>query len=553
MFKKNNKKVIFNTSFLNTIDYPIIVNDELYFILKFHNTLKHIVVQCNLIDFTCKSLFYANFPITTLFYDQNHIYFSSNRNNNYEIYSYDKKDKQIYQLTNSFLNAKFPVYYNQFLYFIGETYNGYEIFRVPEKYFLKHNVSIDFNFSNIDIDLNSTLIENTENKDFLKVNQSDFFFKNYSIKEIHFYLDGILTNSNSDLSFHFSGYDPLRRHYLNFGTGLLETYTLYFFHYTYNRFLPNINIGFIKTNPFDSDKHCWNLLNQNIRSQICDIRYGFESYNISFNYPYYFRLLKSNTFIGFTHKKNRNTLSDSSAVYQYDNFSQNSLYIQFSLYYLEQYYYSISPENGFNIEFRIEHFPYKWNKIIFYNSIKPYNNHFSYTNISILTEIFIPWFIKNHVPYFSIYTNFNKGIDFQFKRNRLVVYQMGIALEDSSYGSGNIVGTFEYRFPLLYYSKRILWFLPEFGIHWISLSPFYQIGKSFEKSIYEETKIFYSKGVRSTLKLYAFYLPFYFHIIYAKGTEEQISFGFSLNINFHMQELQHLQHPEYLLPTWHYK
>jgi hypothetical protein len=538
------KKILFKTYFLNSIDYLVLFENDLYFILKPNDSLNHFFIKCNLINNECKSVFYSNYVITTMYSDNKSIYFSCNMDNNYEIYQFDVKNNLILQLTNSFLSIKYPIIYNKNLYFIGETYNGFEIYHTPIENLLYYDVSKKFNFKEISLN---------QFENYAIDQNNNLIVENYKIREFKLYLDGILTNSNSEVAIHLSGYDPLRRHWINFGTGLLENYTLYFFNYHYNQFLPNLNLGFIKTNPFNSDKHCWQFLNPFIRNQICDIRYGFESYFVSFQYTYYYRLLKTNSVLGFSHKKNRNSQSDSSAIYQFNDFSQNSLFLKFNLYYLEYYYYSISPENGFNFEFRIEHFPYLWNYISFKNSLKPFKYHYDYSNISLMSEFFLPWFFKNHVPYFSIFTNFNVGKDYQFKRNRLAIYQLGLSILDSTYGNGNIVGTIEYRFPLLYYSKRILWFLPEWGIHWISLAPFYQMGKSFEKSPYENNRIFYSKGVRATLKLFAFYLPFYLHIIYAKGTEEQISFGFSYDINFHTQLLLHQQHPEYLLPTWHYK
>lgn len=539
----DSKKILFLTSFVNTIDFPTILQNDLYFILKLSNSRKHILIKCNLINYNCKSIFSIEGEITTLSSFNNKIFFSSNINQNYEIYEYDLEKNQIIQRSNSFLNAKFPVYFNNYLYFIGETYNGYEVFRIPEKYLLNIDAKNYFSFEN----LNLEEIKET----FLPKNSLEH--SDYRLKEFRIYLDGIFANDQSDVALHFSGYDPLRRHYLNFGTGIFDEYTLYFLTYSYNRFLPNLQFAFVKTNPFKSDKNCWTLLNSFLKNALCKIVYGFERYNFSFFYPFRFRLLKTNTMIGFNHQKNRNAFFNSNAVYQYNDFNQYSLFFQQSFYYFEHYYYSISPENGFNFEFRVEHFPYKWNKIAFYDSFKPYNQFYTYSNISILSEFFLPWFIQNHVPYISFFANFNKGEDYQFVRNRLAIYQYGIALKDSSYGSGNSVSTIEYRFPLVYSSKRIFWFLPEVGLHWIMIAPFYQMGKSFEKSIYENKKIFYSKGIRTTLNLYAFFLPFYLNVIYAKGTEEQISFGISFDTNFRMQDIQHLQHPEYLLPTWHYK
>lgn len=541
--QNDSKKIFFKTSFFNTIDFPTIIQEDLYFILKLNDSRKHILIKCNLYNYHCKSIFSSEGEITTLSSFNHKIFFSSNINENYEIYEYDLEKNQIIQRTNSFLNAKFPVYSNDYLYFIGETYNGYEVFRIPEKYLLNIDAKNYFSFEDVNLE---------EIKEF-SLPKNPLQSYDYRLKEFRLYLDGIFANNQSDVALHFSGYDPLRRHELNFGTGIFDDYTLYFISYSYNRFLPNLQFAFVKTNPFESDKNCWTLLNSSLRNSLCKIVYGFERYHLGFLYPFRFRLLKSNTLIGLNHQKNRNAFYNSNAVYQYNDFDQYSLIFLQSFYYFEHYYYSISPENGFNLEFRIEHFPYKWNKITFYDSFKPYNQFYTYSNISILSEFFLPWFVQNHVPYVSFFTNFNKGEDYQFVRNRLAIYQYGIATKDSTYGSGNIVSSVEYRFPLVYSSKRIFWFLPEVGLHWIMLAPFYQMGKSFEKSIYEDKKIFYSKGIRATLKLYAFFLPFYLNVIYAKGTEEQISFGFSFDANFRMQSLQHLQHPEYLPPTWRYK
>lgn len=538
----NSKELIFKTYMDAVIDFLILYNENLYFVLKPSNSSEHQVLKCSISNNECLILFSSNYIITTLSIDNSGILFSSNLKNHYDIYKFDFELKKIYRLTNNFVNSKFPLFFNDHLYFIGDTYRGSDIFRIHKNDLLLEEIEEGIDIKGTDYVFSYKSISD----------ESIYNFKDYSLFEFRFYLDGILTNENTDLAFQISGYDPLRRHYLNFGMGVFDIYTLYFFSYTYNRFLPFLTLSYAKTNPFHNDKDCYVLLNSMLRNTLCKLNYGFEQYNIRFSYPYSYRLLRTNTILGFNHKKNRNALSSSSTIYPYNNFSQNSIIFIFNINYYENYYLSISPENGFNFQFRIEHFPSLWNRIENQNSIEKQKIQFTYTTISSLLEFFIPWFINNHVPYVSFFTTWNQDKDYNFIKNSLANFQYGLLVNDS-YGSGNFVLTTEYRFPLLYSSKRILEFLPEVGIHWISIAPFYQMGKSFEKTIYEDKTIFYTKGLRLTAKLYAFFLPFYFNIIYAKGTEEQVSFGFSLNTNFHMQFLQHQQHPEYLLPTWNYK
>ncbi len=542
------KYKVFETNFLNFIDYPIVFHNQIYFIFKRYNSYEYYLFSCNIDDAICKPIFRTESILTTLYpdYENNRILFSSSIHSNYEAYSYDPNTNKIYLLTNSFLNIKNPVYFKNYLYFIGETYKGYEIFRIPTNILLYKDFTKFFDFN---IKENNMHFINIETK----TNIQDYQLEEYNIFHFRFFLDGLITNSNSELALQISGVDPLSRYFLNFGAGLVDIYTLYFFSFSYNRFLPNVNFSFIRTNPFHSDKNCFPLLNDYYRNQLCKLYFGFESYNLNFSFPYFFRLIKTISQLGFIHKKNINSFYNSNAIYQYNNFIQNSIYFIYNIFYYENYYYSISPEKGFNFKIRIEHYPYTLNFIRIHNSIEKSYINYSYTNYSFLLEVFLPWIMENHVPYFSLFTTFNKGKNYDFVQNKIAMYQQGISIQDSTYGSGSIVFTSEYRFPLLYSSKRLLNFLPQIGIHWISISPFYQIGKNFNKDIYENNRIFYTKGIRLQGKLYAFYLPFFLNIIYAKGTEEQISFGFSLNTDFHMQFLQHLQHPEYLLPTWNYK
>lgn len=539
-----NFETLFEGNPLDLIQYPIIRNSNIYFILKKNNSLNHTIIECEIISKKCNKILEIPFTITTLNFDSinEEILFSSDLDGNFEIYSYNLKYKKVKKLTNSFLSLKYPVLWKSYLYAIGETYNGMNIFRIPKEFLLNQEVSeYFFRFHNSEDTIQDKEIVFSEN---------NYKIQKYNLKYFQFFLDGVLTSSNSNFAFQISGLDPLKRHLLNLGAGYLNPYTLYFITYKYQRFIPVISLSYTKTNPFHSDKNCYPSLNQFLKSYLCKIYYGFENYYFSFEYPYNFRLVRTSYTIGISHKKNRNLNANSYYFSNYNTLNQNSIFFYLNISYFDFYYYSISPEKGFRFQFRIEYFPSYWNFISLSGNQKI---SYDYTNFSSRIEIFVPWFIKNHVPYISFFINRNIGKDRDLIQYRLSLYQKGLAIEESSYGKSNAVLGFEYRFPVLYSSKRILWILPEIGIHWISLAPFYEMGKSFDKFLNEKSKIFYSKGLRSDWKVYMFYLPFFIHFIYAKGTEEQFSFSFSFQTDFHIQTLQQKPHPEYLPQTFYYK
>lgn len=541
----NSKEIVFEANPLDVIHFPILADNKIFFIHKKNDSSWHSIKECDFYTFNCKSIIEIPYSMKTLHYNskQNELLFSSNLDGNYEIYSINLENAKIFQLTNSLLSLKSPLLDPSYLYVLGETYKGYDIFRIPKNALLYKEIDLS-SFKKEDIpkkNLENSIIEDT------------YFhtITNYHIKNFHFYLDGVFSNFNTEYALQISGFDPLKRHILNFGIGKLDLYTLYFLNYSYNRFLPFLDLSYWKTNPFSSDKDCFPLLNSFYRNYFCKILYGLESYSIALRYPYNFRLIKTMYSLGFSNKKNRNLNSNKSYSSLYNDIDQKSIFFNFDLSYYDFYYFSISPENGFRFQIRTEYFPSFWNFVTSKDNSKI---PFDYLNISSRIEFFFPWFLNNHVPYFSLFVNYNIGKDRDIIRYNLANYQNGLNVNDSPYGKGNIVMTWEYRFPFLYLSKRILWFLPEVSVHWISLAPFYEIGKSFDKSIYEkDKKTIYSKGIRSDWKVYIFYLPFFLHFIYAKGTEEQFSWSFSLSINFHTQVLHQKLHGESLPQTYYYK
>lgn len=540
----HSKEILFEGNFLDVINDPLLIDNSVYFIYKKQGSITHFIIECNLLNQVCKKILELPCTIATLHNFLNkEILFSSDLDGNFEIYSLDLSTKKVYQLTNSLLSMKYPVFFESYLYGIGETYQGNEIFRISKENLLYkeiHNSTVEH--------LESPPIPQkgeTINETLMPLKIS-----NYNLKYFQFFLDGIFTNTNFEYALQISGIDPLKRHRLQFGIGKFDTYTFYYFDYDYSRFIPSLQINYTKTNPLQQNQDCYPFFNSFIRRYVCKTFYEFEASSLSFSYPYNFRILRSLYTLGISNKEHKNLNLNSSYVSDYTNLKQNSIFFRIQFSYFDVYYLSISPENGFIFNFRLEYFPFFWNSISVNQNSKI---SYDYLNLSNRIELFLPWFLKNHVPYLSMFLNYNLGKDRDIIQYRLSNYQKGLLIQKAPYGKGNIVLTFEYRLPLLYSSKRILWFLPEVGIHWISLAPFYEIGKSFDRYINERKLILHSRGIRSDWKVYMFYLPFYINLIYAKGTEEQYSFGFSLFVNFDMQTLQQKLLSEFLPATWYYK
>ncbi len=543
VFKDNqiqSKHTIFEGDFLDVINHPVLLGDFIYFIYKNQSSIHHSIIECNLLNLNCQTILQLPCTIATLQkFSNQQILFSSDLDGNFEIYRFDLSLKKLYQLTNSLLSIKFPVFFESYLYGIGETYNGYEIFRIPEENLLNKEIP--------NITVNHFELPKNKKTEQIFILES---ISDYHLGFFQFFLDGIFTNTNFEYALQISGIDPLFRHQLQFGIGKLDSNYIYFLNYYYFRFLPYLESSFIKTKPVHSNQNCPLFLDKSLKNYICKVFYEFEAISVSFSYPYSFRILNTWYSLGVANRNHKNLNVNSFYVSNYKNLIQNSIFFKIQFSYFDVYYLSISPENGFQFNFRIEYFPYFWNSVLVDQNSRI---SYEYLNVSSRLELFIPWYLKNHTPYVSMFINYNLGKDRDLVQYRLSNYQMGLSPKDSPFGKGNIVLSFEYRFPLLYYSKRILWFLPEVGIHWISFAPFYEIGKSFDRYINEKQWIIHSRGIRSNWKVYMFYLPFYINFIYAKGTEEQFSFSFSLNVNFDIQSLQKKLHAEYLPATWYYK
>ncbi len=529
-YENNQENIISKFDFHHQVSSIMIANNKIYFILKEKYSTRHFLMECFIIEKKCKPIVSSQYRINSLFIYNDYIFFNCDLDGNFEIYKLNLNNQTIIKITNSLIPKSFPVFYKGYLYFLGENTSGFDLYRIKESYLVNFDYTEKFDFGKI--------------PDKISDNFSEISYKEspYTLKNFNIFLDGILRDVSSNIYLQVTGFDPLKRHILNLGILFNFYQDVYFINYIYNRFLPNINFSFFRTNPFHKDKNCYKLANEFIKSYLCNKTFGQEKYILNFQYPYYFRLLKNYGELGFSISRIRNAFSLIESKYNFENFDQKSFYFTYKIWYYEQYIYSISPESGWSFSSRFEHFPYRWNYIKNQNS----KTFYEYTVISLRGEIFIPWFIKNHVPYISVFSTYNKGKHYDFVKNNLAKYQYGLDYNRSTYGTGSIVQTYEYRFPLVYLSKRILPFLPEFGIHYIALSPFYQTGKSFNKNIYEKNPIFHSRGIRINTKLYLFYLPFDFIFIYSSGNEEQYSFGISFNQNFNAQIPMEKLYPETL-------
>lgn len=482
------------------------------------------LMLCDVYDqIQCERVIETNANLSRPAFDQqNRLYFSSDLRGMYEIYRYDGEPGRALSVARTSTGLFSPAPAETGLYAIRYSAKGYDIVFIEKGNLDQQEVSF-MEASVIPNPPGEFTFERLYTTD-LSGHESEEYSSFFSMRP---FFTGVLGSANY-AGAGIAAFDPLQRHSFQAGLAASEDIAFFFADYSYNRFAHSVSASYLRSQFDKRDPLCNYSRQFNIILCSQDL-FGIEQGSVSVSRTVPGRLIHQGYSLSVYHEKLRNTGSYSPAEYAYTDLNLAGPAVSYSISSYRTYFRSISPEDGFFLSAENRFYIPEWST----GFDRHYRDELRYSRTQLDAGIFIPWFFDNHVPFLGASGILTSGRNREIEQTRLSFLQRGIDAASADSGSGAVVFTAEYRFPLFWYSKRVLPFWPSFGVRYIALAPFYDYGTVFDKTMYRDN-FERSYGIYADIGLYAFYLPFDLRITYAKGDgpsgESQVYFGFTFGL-----------------------
>ncbi|MEQ8351125.1 MAG: hypothetical protein RH862_06555 [Leptospiraceae bacterium] len=455
------------------------------------------------------------------------ILFTSDRTGVYEIYRLNResnkpwlsvleqKEPDVEQLSQSSTGLFYPVTDGNHLYAFRYFADGYDLISINERDLLHRDVSSGF----------QRLEESSPLTDFAlpaRQNSTENYNGPYEVRP---YFAGLLFGISAAES-GILAFDPLQRHQIGLGVGVLDETPYFLASYSYNRFSHSLNLSYARSTMEKRKFYC-DAPRGAIIFLCLDDTYHFEYVRASVDRENPGREVDQQYTFGVNHEKHRNANSLASLVFQEKDINLSSVFFGYGISNAVAYSRSISLEKGFSVYGEAAFYPDSW--VVIYDDYSKRKESAEFYSVEAQFEFFLPFIFDHHVPYLSANGRWTSGKDPEVYRVRLSSYMRGLVPELSPYGRGALVLTAEYRFPLFWLSRRILKWWPSLGLRYISLAPFYDYGQSFERQVFKDTWM-RSYGLYTDIGLNIFYLPVAIRLTYARGEgpSGETSYGFGI-------------------------
>ncbi|MCB1138616.1 MAG: hypothetical protein KDK23_07665 [Leptospiraceae bacterium] len=478
----------------------------------------------------CDVLASAEGIITQPSFSRDGIVFSADVSGRYEIYKlrwtdsdswagllYEEKHS-IVQLSQTNTGLFYPVEDGTHLYALRYFSHGYDIVSMAKKDLISRDVSGLFSRS----DGSSELQEFSD----VPASFSGLNIESYQGPlEMRPYFAGLLFGVSAAES-GIVAFDPLERHQLSIGLGIIEDTIYAAASYSYNRYAHGLNLSYARSSLEKRAFYC-DAPSGVVRLLCLEDDYQFEYASASIDRDIPGREVDQYYTLGLQHEKHRNTRTLASPVFPVQDLNLASVYAGYGISNAVYFAESISPERGFSLYGEAAFYPLQWVRL--YDNYSDNIDSGEFYSVETELEFFLPFFFEHHVPYLAARGRWTSGKNPEIYRVRLSSYMRGLVPEYSTYGRGALVFTAEYRFPLFWLSRRLIAWWPSLGIRYVSLAPFFDYGQSFEEELYRDTWI-RSYGVYTDIGLNIFYLPIALRLTYARGEgpSGETSYGIGL-------------------------
>ena len=344
------------------------------------------------------------------------------------------------------------------------------------------------------------------NKEFYTIKEKEYFSYKYFKPYFGFSLDNLSKSNLLDLVLGLN--DPMAWH--NIVMGISFNYDSrvgapLFFNYTYDRYSNGITLNYTRSFSLNKD------------NQIAAIATSKNIYG-NYNYPSRFLNLALNYGI-------ENTEFLSSSTYNLLNLSLNLTLAKYHTF-IE----SISPEKGWAFNFSGKYFmgPFSYLKT---NSNNEKIN-LDYEEVASGFDFYIPSFSQNHVNYIGLKnTNFfGRDANLRFKT---IYYPIRNTDPLTLFWNNNFIFTFEYRLPLLWFSRSYFNKYPFLFLKDINIALFADYLKLYTGKTNNPSYDSYDYGIRFSIQnIFAYIIPTFtdFNFSISKGKNSDTLFQFSFLI-----------------------
>ncbi|MBR30210.1 MAG: hypothetical protein CMN77_02775 [Spirochaetaceae bacterium] len=475
----------------------------------------------------CRVLVSAPGQIVQPSFSDDGVLFSSDRTGRYELYRLNRtspgpwsslllqEEVSVEQLSESATGLFYPVSEGTQIFALRYFADGYDVVSLDRQDLLNRDVSVSFDNTDTsrpmsDFQLPSRLSGSEDYNGPLEIRP---YFAGF--------LFGISAAESGVLA-----YDPLQRHQIGLGIGILDETPYFSATYSYNRFSHSLNLSYARSSLTKRKFYCDVPRGLLVFLCLADT-YQFEYAEASIDRQNAGREVDQEYSVGLRHEKHRNSDSLASLVFPERDVNLSSLFAGYGISNAISFPESISLERGFSLYGEAGFYPQSW--VILYDDYSKRKETAEFYSVEAQAELFLPFFFDHHVPYLAANARWTSGKNPEVYRVRLSSYMRGLIPEASPYGRGALVLTAEYRFPLFWLSRRLISWWPSLGLRYISLAPFYDYGQSFERKVYRDTWN-RSYGFYTDIGLNIFYFPLAIRLIYARGEGPagETSYGFGL-------------------------
>ena len=467
--------------------------------------------------------------------DGKSLYFSSDPEGRFELYSMDLETGTILRRTRGDTGLFYPVEMDGYLYAMRYQTGGYNLVRMDEK---------DLDQSPFTFPPPRTGDREQwypENEQDLEPGWKDDDYA--GILALRPYLLGFFNAGYTPLE---SGYnlgfvltDPLDRHYLVAAVGESNGNPEAFAGYDYNRYSLGFTISYY-TNYTSGVRPppCQYTVEYYVGKQLtnglinlCEEEDPYQETGSAVAYYSGANRLMSYRFVfGAVHEKLRN--AHKLAGIEYSVRDMNRTGPVFSVEVGDAFYFpeSVGPEYGWELYFSGAYYPESTTWVSYKEGTR---QEATYGSISGGGSLYLPSFFDHHINMFSVYGTATAGRDRSVEQVSQAYLVRGLYYDYAPLGTSGVVGTYEYRLPLYWVSGALSNAFPEIMVHETALSLFAEYGGvtsgRFEKGDFNAS---YGIGLHIGITPYYIPVPVQLSLIAVRGTgpaaEVQVYVGMSL-------------------------
>ena len=450
--------------------------------------------------------------------DGRDVIFASDVDGIYNLYSVETATGRVERLTRSLTGVFYPAPADDALYALGYFGEGYDVVRFQYQDLLSEQVSL---FSGA-----APSLESVENSGIIANDDSYFgeaggpgggdgeweesdYIAPLAIRPYLLGLFGPL----STLNLVAVARDPLLRHGLVAAVGTGSPTPVAYAAYDYSRFAVGLSLEYA-TNYWKRkrDPGCYN--DEEPLRFLCDSRDVFyEEARGYLRFTGDYRFADTQMLLGYAHQKLRNARRIRSIEYDARDLNLSGPSATLIFGDVHTFPESISPELGWVLIAQTDYYT----KPESTDRPDKYERHeIEYGVAEGGLSLYLPSFFSHHVNYLSGYGYGSYGPDRELQKIRLNQFVRGQAYAKSPSDHAAAVVTYEYRLPLVWWSKTLLdSSSTAFTLDGVGMSLFYDYGTVFDRKVYRE----------GWAGAYGVSFSFAFNLIYLNFPELKLTFA----------------------------